>query len=117
MDTYGASLREGLDEQLPGRGPADDRPREPPPSKPDRPDGAQGAGYYTSYTETSNITTAMQGPNYAGDQAQSNLGLGLVTFNADGLDFHGLNKILCWLQLGLAGGVYVADARCNGREK
>ena len=40
-----------------------------------------------------------------------------MKFNADGLDFHGLNKILCWLQLGLAGGVYVVDARCNGREK
>ena len=59
----------------------------------------------------------MQGPNYAGDQPTSNLGLGLVTFNADGLDFYGLKKILCWLQLGLAGGVNVADARCNGREK
>ena len=55
--------------------------------------------------ETTNITTDMQGPNYAGDQTQSNLGLGLVAFNADGLDFHGLNKILCWLQLGQAGGV------------
>ena len=102
--TYGASLCRGLDDQLPGPGPAEDRPREPPPSEPDRPDEAQGAGYYTSYTEATNITTAMQGPNYAGDQAQSNLGLGLVTFNVAGLDFHGLNKILCWLQLGQAGG-------------
>ena len=78
---------------------------------------ARGAGYYTSYTEATNISTAMQGPNYAGDQGHTNLGLGLVTFNADVLDFHWLNKILCWLQLGQAGGVYVADARCNGREK
>ena len=60
--TYGASLREGLDDQLPGPGPTEDRPREPPSSEPDRPDGAQGAGFYTSYTETTNITTAMQGP-------------------------------------------------------
>ena len=61
---YGASLREGLDDQLPGPGPAEDRPREPPPSDPDRPAGAHGAGHYTSYTENTNITTAMQGLNY-----------------------------------------------------
>ena len=114
---YGASLREGLDDHLHGPGPAEVRPREPPPSEPDRPEGAQGAGHYTSYTENTKITPDMQGANYAGDQPTSNLDLGLVTFNADGLDFHGLNKILCWLQLGLAGGVYVADARYNGREK
>ena len=78
--TYGASLCNGTDDQLPGPGPAEDRPREPPPSEQDKPDEAQEAGYYTSYTEATNITTAMQGPNYAGEQAQSNLGLGLVTF-------------------------------------
>ena len=101
--TYGASLIIGVDDQLPGPGPAEDRPREPPPSEPDRPDDAQGAGHYTSYLESTNISAAMQGPNPVGDQAQSSLGLGLVTFNADGLDFHGLNKILCcfsWARLG-----------------
>ena len=90
--TYGTSLREGIDIQLPG--PSDDRPRESPPREPDRPVGAQGAGHYTSYMENTNITTAMQGPNYAGDQPTTNLGIDLVTYNADGLDFHGLIKLL-----------------------
>ena len=113
--TYGASLLDGVDDQLPG--PPADRPKEQSLREPYRPEGAQGAGHYTSYIENTNITTAMQGPNNAGDQPTSTLGLGLVTYIADGLDFHGLNKLLCWLQSGLAGNIYVADARYNGREK
>ena len=65
----------------------------------------------------SNITTELQWPTYACDPPHTNLGLGIVTYNADGLDFDGLNKIWCWMQVGLAGRVYVADARCNGRGK
>ena len=45
-ETYGESLLEGIDDQLPGH-PAD-RPRELPLREPKRPEGAQGAGHYTS---------------------------------------------------------------------
>ena len=48
--TYGASLREGLDDQLSGPGPAEDRPREPPPSEPDRPRGHREPGTTTLAT-------------------------------------------------------------------
>ena len=104
---YGPSPVEGRDYQQPG--PACDRSKKPPPSEPGRPDEAQGAGHYTSYTATYNITTEMQGLTDVGDTPNTNLGLGLMTYNANGLDFHGLNRILYWTQLGLA--------RCNGREK
>ena len=86
---------EGISDQLPG--PPADRPKEPPLRDPDRPEGAQGAGHYTNYTENSNITTAMQGPTDVGDQPSTNLGLAIVTYNADELDFHSLNKLIFWL--------------------
>ena len=85
-----------------------------PPGEPDRPDEAQGAEHYISYLANINITTAMQGPTVVGDAPEANLGLGLITFNADWLDFHDLNKLLCGLQHGQAVGIYVVDTRCSG---
>ena len=112
---YGACLVEGTPEGQPG--PAEDRPREPPPSEPERPEDAQGDGHYTNNMSTTNLSAELLGPSHVGDNPVPGQGLGLLTYNADGLDFHAFSKLLCWLQLGQAGGAYVADARCNGKEK
>ena len=112
---YGACLVEGTPEGQPG--PVEDRPRESPPSEPERPEDAQGEGHYTNNTATTNLSTELLGPSQVGDTPVPGQGLGLMTYNADGLDYHTLSTLLCWLQLGQAGGVYVADARCNGNEK
>ena len=59
----------------------------------------------------------MLGPTQVGQTPTNEHGLGLMTYNKDWLDFHGLRKLLRWLQLDLAGGFYLTDVRCRGREK
>ena len=69
------------------------------------------------YKKTGTLNDNVLGPTQIGDQSSREHGLRLVTYNTDGLDYHGLHKLLCWLQLGLAGGMYLTDVRCTGREK
>ena len=80
-------------------------------------DEAQGTGHYTQSAPSGTLNDAVLGPTQIGDKSAREHGLGLVTYNTDGLDYHGLHKLLCWLQLGLAGGMYLTDVRCTGREK
>ena len=113
--TYGAAL----DREAMGSGPAvpQDRDREEVQREPTRPGEAQGAGHYTQSLSTETLTDDILGPTRVGDTSGREHGLGLVIYNTDGLDFHRLNKLLCWLQQGLAGGMYLTDVRCTGREK
>ena len=100
---YGAAL----DRNAEGTGPEvpNDRGREEVQQEPTVPQEAQGAGHYTQNTPTGTLTEASLGPTSVGDKSAREHGLGLATYNTDGLDYHGLHKILCWLQLGHAGGI------------
>ena len=95
---YGAALeREAVGQ---GPGPAQGKAREEAQREPTRPGEAQGAGHYTQNISTGTLNSDVLGPTQVGDSSAKERGLGLVTYNTDGLDFYRLYKILCWLQLG-----------------
>ena len=101
--TYGAALARDIVGS--GPGPLPDWPWEELLREITRPGEAQGAGHYTQNSSTATLTGDVLGPSQVGEQPTSEHGLGLVTYNTDGLDFRGLHKLHCWLKLGIAEGM------------
>ena len=111
---YGAALER--DAEGPGPVVQPDLGREDIQRESTRPGEAQGAGHYTQITPSGTVNEGILGPTQIGVKSAKEHGLGLVTYNTDGIDYHGLHKLLCWLQLGLAGGMYLTDVR-DGRPR